>query len=106
MISFLSGDLMPLKLLLCRTLDPEQFRNTSQEDGAVRPLTVEADVADVLEQFLPSCQVHLGADAGVLRTQVPLHVVEGVGHGVHGVHHELNLPLLLVLGIDADTLLT
>lgn len=40
-----------------------------------RSLTVEADTADVLEQLLPSSQVHLGADTGVLWTQVPLHVV-------------------------------
>lgn len=72
---------------------------------AVR-LTVEADAADVLEQFLPPRQVHLRADAGVLRAQVPLHVVQGVGHGVHGVYHELDFTLLLVLGVDADPLLT
>lgn len=69
-------------------------------------LTVEADAADVLEELLAPGQVHVGADAGALRTQVPLHVVEGVGHGVHGVDHELDLALLLVLGVDADALLT
>lgn len=73
---------------------------------SVRSLTVEADAADVLEEFLPSGQVHLGADAGVLGTQVPLHVVEGVGHGVHRIDHKLDLTLLLILGINADTLLT
>lgn len=77
-----------------------------QKDRSISPLTIEADTADVLEQFLPSSQIHLRADAGVLWTQVSLHVVEGVGHGVHRVDHKLDLTLLLVLGISADTLLT
>ena len=41
----------------------------------------------------------------MIRTQVPLHVVERVGHGVHRVNHELHLPFLLVLGVDPDALL-
>lgn len=77
-----------------------------QKDRGISPLTIEADTADVLEEFLPSSQIHLGADAGVLWTQVSLHVVEGVGHGVHRVDHKLNLTLLLVLGVNADALLT
>lgn len=68
-----------------------------QKDAAIGPLTVEADAADVLEQFLAPGDLHLGADAGVLGTHVTLHVVECVGHGVHGVDDELHLPLLLVL---------
>lgn len=77
-----------------------------RDDRSVCSLTVEAYTADVLEKLLPSSQVHLGADAGVLRTEVPLHVVEGVGHGVHCIDHKLDLTLLLVLGVNADALLT
>lgn len=77
-----------------------------QNQSVLVSLTVEADAADVLEQLLASGHVHVGADARVLWTQVPLHVVEGVGHGVDGVDHELDLTLLLVLGVDADALLT
>lgn len=46
-----------------------------QKDAAISPLTVEADAADVLEQFLPSGELHVRADPRVLRTKVPLHVV-------------------------------
>lgn len=68
-------------------------------------LTVEAGVAYVLEQRLPLDGLHLRTDAGVIGTQVPVHVVKSVGHGVHGVNHELHLPFLLVLGVDPDALL-
>lgn len=69
-------------------------------------LTIEANAADVLEELLPSSQFHLRTEASVVGTQVPLHVVEGVGHGVHGVNHKLDLPFLFILGIDPNTLLT
>lgn len=68
-------------------------------------LTVEAGVAYVLQQSPSFCRLHLWTNARVIRTQVPLHVVESVGHGVHCVNHELHLPLLLVLGVNPNALL-
>lgn len=71
----------------------------------VAALTVEAGVANVLEQRLPLDRLHLQTDAGVIGTQVAVHVVQGVRHGVDGVDDELHLALLLVLGVDPDALL-
>lgn len=71
----------------------------------VAALTVEAGVANVLEQRLPLGRLHLQTDAGVIGTQVAVHVVQGVRHGVDGVDDELHLALLLVLGVDPDALL-
>lgn len=67
-------------------------------------LTIEVDGADVSQQ-LPAIDVgHPGARAGVTGAQLAVHVVQRVGHGVHGVHDELDLPLLLVGGVTADLL--
>lgn len=74
--------------------------------AAGRQLTVEADAADVAQQLLPSGHLHVGTDARAVGTQVVLHVVEGVGHGINGVDHKLHLTLLLVLGVDADAFLS
>lgn len=68
-------------------------------------LTVEAGIADVLEQSFSFGGLHLQTDARVVGTQVPLHVVQRVGHGVHRIDHKLHLPFLLVLGINPDAFL-
>lgn len=66
--------------------------------------TREVDVADVLEQNGAVDGVHLGAEADLARTQVLVHVVQCVSHGVDGVDHELDLPLLFIGRVLADPL--
>lgn len=66
--------------------------------------TREVDVADVLEQHRAVDGVHLGAEADFSGTQVLVHVVQRVSHGVHGIDHELDLALLLVGRVLADPL--
>lgn len=68
-------------------------------------LTVEVNAANVLEQLFASRVLHLGADPRVVGTEVLVHVVESVRHGVHGIDHELHLPLLLIVGVFANSLL-
>lgn len=66
-------------------------------------LTVEVDRSNVAEQLLAvDAAGHSRAQTRVAVAQLPVHVVQGVGHGVHRVHHELNLPFLFVAGIPAD----
>lgn len=65
-------------------------------------LTVEVDRANVAEQFFAVNVGHARAEAGVAVAELPMHAVQGVGHGIHGVHHELNLPLLFITGITAN----
>lgn len=49
--------------------------------------------------------VHAAADAVASRTEVLVHTVQGVGHGVDGINHKLDLALLLVARVTADPLL-
>lgn len=49
---------------------------------------------------------HARAQARVAVAELAVHVVQRVGHGVHGVHHELHLALLLVAGVAAHLLQT
>lgn len=69
-------------------------------------LTVEVNAAYVLEQLFASRVLHLGADPRVVGTEVLVHVVERVRHGVHRIDHKLDLPLLLVVGVFANPLLS
>lgn len=50
-------------------------------------------------------RVHAAADAVASRTEVLVHTVQSVGHGVDGVNHELDLALLLVARVSTDPLL-
>lgn len=78
----------------------------TNDDEDADNLTVEADGADVGQQLLPVDVGHARTQAGVSGTELAVHVVQSVRHGVHGVHHELNLPLLLVGGVTANFLQT
>lgn len=69
------------------------------------PLTIEAGVTNVLQQSLSFSGLHMWTNARMIRTQVLLHVVQSVGHGVHRVNHELHLPFLLIFGVNPDALL-
>lgn len=70
----------------------------------VATLTIEADSADVSEQLLAVDVGHAGAKAGVAVAKLTVHPVEGVSHGVHGVHHELDFALLLIAGVASHLL--
>lgn len=74
--------------------------------GRYSQLTVEVNAAYVLEQLFASRVLHLGADPRVVGTEVLVHVVERMGHGVHSIDHKLDLPLLLVVGVFANSLLS
>lgn len=69
-------------------------------------LTVEVNAAYVLEQLFASCVLHLGADPRVVGTEVLVHVVERVCHSIHSIDHKLDLPLLLIVGVFANSLLS
>lgn len=72
-----------------------------------RPLsgapTCEVDVADVLEQQRAVDGLHFRAETNLSRTEVPVHAVQSVSHGVNRVHHELNLPFLFIGRVFPDT---
>lgn len=66
-------------------------------------LTVEADSTDVAQQlFAVDVVGHARAETRVAVAQLAVHVVQRVGHGVHGIHHELNLPFLFITGVTAN----
>lgn len=69
------------------------------------PLTIEAGVTNVLQQSLSFSGLHMWTNARMIRTQVLLHVVQSVGHGVHCVDHELHFPFLLIFVVNSDALL-
>lgn len=84
-----------------------KYDDDADEDAAnqlAAALTVEANSADVSQQLLAIDVGHARAQAGVSGTELAVHVVQSVGHGVHGVHHKLNLSLLLVGGVTTDFL--
>lgn len=54
------------------------------------------------EQLFAVDAGHAGAEARVPVAELPVHAVQGVGHGIHGIHHKLNLSLLLVAGVTAN----
>ena len=68
-------------------------------------LTVEIHVADVLQQLLAPRLFHLWTDAPVVSTEVLVHVMQGMSHSVDCVNHELNFPLLLIVGVFSNSLL-
>lgn len=53
------------------------------------------------EQLFAVNVSHARAEARVSVAKLPVHAVQGVGHGVHSVHHKLDLPFLLVAGVEA-----
>lgn len=72
-----------------------------------RPLsgapTCEVDVADVLEQQRAVDGVHFRAETNFSRTEVLVHAVQSVSHGVNRVDHELNLPFLFIGRVFPNT---
>lgn len=74
-------------------------------DKRLKP-TIKVDRVDVLKEHPSFHRVHLLADTHEAGTQVHVHAVQGVGHGVHGVDHKLDLALLLVLRVSTDPLVT
>lgn len=65
-------------------------------------LTIEADSTNVAEQLFAVDAGHARAEAWVSIAELPVHAVQGMGHGVHGIHHKLNLALLFVTGITTN----
>lgn len=58
--------------------------------------TCKVDIADVLEQQCAVDGIHLGAEANFSRTEIFVHVMQSMSHGINCINHKLNLPLLLV----------
>lgn len=71
-----------------------------------RRLTIEINTADVLQQLPAPRLLHLWTDPPVVSTEVLVHVMQGVSHSVDSVDHELNFPLLLIVGIFPYSLLS
>lgn len=69
-------------------------------------LTVEADGSDVAEEGPSLHRIHAAADPGPARTQILLHVVQSVSHGVNRIDHKLDFTLLFVRRAPADPLVT
>lgn len=69
-------------------------------------LTCEVDFQQViLVQLLPVQDPHGVAQLGGVGTEGALHFVQGVGHGVHRVHHEHDLGFLFVVAaVDGQVL--
>lgn len=86
---------LPLSRYLCE----------SYEVSLSVSLTIKASIADVLEESFSFSGFHLWADRGMIWTQVPVHVMESMGHGIHCVNHKLHLSFLLITGVDPDALL-
>lgn len=91
-------------IIQCVMYEAEYHHRTPKSVGVWR-LTIEIDVADVLQQLLAPRLLHLWTDAPVVSTQVLVHVMQGMSHSVDGINHELNLALLLIVGIFPDSLL-
>lgn len=69
-------------------------------------LTIEINIADVLQQLLAPSLLHLWTDTSVVSTEVLVHVMQGMGHSIDSVNHELNFPLLFIVGIFSNSLLS
>lgn len=69
-------------------------------------LTIEVDGSDVVEQHLSLHGVHVVADSGAAGTQILVHVVQSVSHGVDRIDYKLNLSFLLVERVPSDPLVT
>lgn len=55
-------------------------------------LTCEADIEDVIPvESAPVQRLHAVAQLGGVEAQTPLHVVKGMSHSVHCVHHKHDL---------------
>lgn len=69
-------------------------------------LTCEVDFQQiVLVQLLPVQDLHSIAKLGGVGTEGALHFVQGVSHGIHGVHHKHDLGFLLVVAaVDGQVL--
>lgn len=64
-------------------------------------LTIKLCLQDkVLVQLLPIYWFHGAADFCVIQTHRLSHIMQGVGHCVHSVHHEHDLGLLLEFAIS------
>lgn len=59
----------------------------------------------MLEQMGAINGIHFGAQAHLPRAELPVHVVQGMSHGVDGVDNKLHLSLLLVVGVLPYSLL-
>lgn len=71
-----------------------------------RRLTVEINVADVLQQLLAPSLLHLWTDTPVVSTEILVHVMKGMGHSIDCVNHKLNFTLLFIVGIFPNSLLS
>lgn len=69
-------------------------------------LTVEVNTADVLQQLLAPCMFHLWADTRIIAAQILVHLMEGMSHGINSIDHKLNSPLLLIVGVFPNSLLS
>ena len=62
----------------------------------VASLTIEIDGKDVVQQGTSVNGVHLVTHSSVAWTEVHVHVVQGMGHGVDGIDDKLHLSFLFI----------
>lgn len=65
-------------------------------------LTIEVDGADVAKQQTSLHWVHFITNTCGSQTQILVHVVQSMSHGIHCINYKLNLALLLVMRITID----
>lgn len=69
-------------------------------------LTIEVNIADILQQLLASSLLHLWTDTPVVSAEILVHVVKGMSHSIDRVNHELDFTVLLIVGIFSNSLLS
>ncbi|MEQ2181608.1 hypothetical protein GOODEAATRI_013305, partial [Goodea atripinnis] len=89
----------------------KEDRNKGQPDDAGKvknqtdstKLTIKVYRVNVLEEHPSFHRVHLLTDTHGARTEVHVHHVQCVGHGIHSVNDKLHLTLLFVLRVPTDS---
>lgn len=69
-------------------------------------LTIEVNMADILQQLLAACLLHLWAHSAVVSTQILVHVMKSMGHGIDSINHKLYFTFLLIIGVFSNSLLS
>lgn len=69
-------------------------------------LTIEINIADILQQLLAPSLFHLWTDASVVSAEIFVHMMEGMSHCIDCINHKLNFTFLFIVGIFSNSLLS
>lgn len=53
-------------------------------------------MSDVLQQLCAIDDIHLGAESHFPRTEIFVHVMESMSHGIYCINNKLDFPLLFI----------